>query len=63
MNDPEILNSALADALNDQLAMRTTIILLADRNLRGTPAFRAAVREFRVISEEVRTLRAMIEND
>lgn len=60
MNENEILESALADALADQLAMRTTIILLADRGLRDTPIFRAAIKEFRAISTEVRTLREML---
>lgn len=57
MNENEILTAALADALADQLAIRTTIIMLADRNLRFTPIYRAAIKEFRIISEEVRTLR------
>jgi hypothetical protein len=60
MNENEILESALADALADQLAMRTTIILLADRNLRDTPIYRTAIREFRLISDEIRTLRDML---
>lgn len=60
MNENEILESALADALADQLAMRTTIILLADRNLRDTPIYRTAIREFRIICDEIRTLRDML---
>lgn len=60
MNENEILESALADALADQLAMRTTIILLADRNLRNTPIYREAIKSFRLLSIEVRELRDML---
>lgn len=60
MNENEIIRDALADALADQLAIRATIIMLADRELRATPLYRAAIKEFRIISEEVRTLRAML---
>ncbi len=60
MNDIDIIESALADALADQLAMRTTIIMLVDRGLRDTPAYRAAIKEFRLITDEIRTLRDML---
>jgi hypothetical protein len=60
MNDHEILESALADALADHLAIRTLIIMLCDRGLRDTAAYRSAIKEFRIISEEVRILRDML---
>ena len=63
MNDHELLESALADAMNDRYAIRATITMLLERGLRETLIYRAAIHEFKIISLEIRELRAMIEND
>lgn len=60
MNDKEILESALTDALADQLAMRNTITALADARLRDSSIYRSAVREFALISHEIRQIRLLL---